>query len=436
MWSTRGKGVGNRGANYGNTRNNIHNNNYNNNHNNNHNNHPNRGKYPHDTGHKNVEKSYQQKHIAIVVPKWGLNELVPYTNDNLIAIKTRLNEAKSKLDPLYARESNEWTQFQNTIDIYKPMRFEIAKGYNAKNVTNAWMKYWEIYNQYGLIGDGPVHAFFNAELPGAALCAFNHYMKTKRPGVVFDWRASSLVQNSDNNALGDTYGLYEMNKSKWVMSGTNNGDATVMDNILDFAAQIGPDSSFGGVDLYSHDAGIDVSDDFNEQETANAKIHLGCAIAGFMTLKPGGNFVAKQYTFFETLTWNLIIIYSQLFDEFYICKPLTSRPYNSEVYLVGKGFKGFDEKIKTILVDKLMNFNMNPVLGTVPIEIMSEIERAARIIFVQQYNFIEENIKLFSQYKLNNLRVGLEQLKHDRKTAWLKCYPVGSIKDFDQLPSK
>ena len=143
-------------------------------------------------------------------------------------------------------------------------------------------------------------AFFNAELPGAALCAFNHYAHTV--GLNPTWYASSLVDPT-SGALGDDYGLYEKNRENWLMTDKNNGDITIAANINDFAARIPP------ICLYSHDAGIDVSCDFNNQEMLNAKIHFGCAIAGLKTLSLGGMFIAKQYTLFETFTWNLILLY-------------------------------------------------------------------------------------------------------------------------------
>jgi hypothetical protein len=69
------------------------------------------------------------------------------------------------------------------------------------------------------------------------------------------------------------------------------------------------------------------------------KLHLGCSIVGLETLRPGGSFVTKQYTLYEENTKNLVEIYAEFFDEFYLVKPVTSRPYNSESYFVGLGFK-------------------------------------------------------------------------------------------------
>jgi hypothetical protein len=101
--------------------------------------------------------------------------------------------------------------------------------------------------------------------------------------------------------------------------------------------------------LYSHDAGVDASSDYNNQETLNAQLHLGCAIAGLEVLAAGGLFIAKQYTAFKPLTRGLIVLYSQLFAEFYLYKPVTSRAANSEVYLIGVKYIGAKAAARTIV---------------------------------------------------------------------------------------
>lgn len=407
---------------------------------------------------KNVKKLTQSEHILLRIPPIDIQPatgITRYSLEDFIELRDKLNSTKSKLDAYYLgskynqKLSRAWSQFQGIIDLYKSLRFEIEKKYNAQLVSNAWLKYYEIYIQYDLVPKKDrVIAFFNAELPGAALCAFNHYMITNSRD--FDWRASSLAPSEENNmaALGDRYGLYENNKDKWLMSltgGGNNGDSTIVSNILDFASKVGPKSPIGGVDIYSHDAGIDVSTDttgnlgFNAQELANAKIHLGCALAGFMTLRPGGSFIAKQYTFFETFTWNLIAIYATLFEEFYLCKPLTSRPYNSEIYLVGKGYKGIPDNIRDQLIDRLNKFDTSPMLspdGLSPK--ISEIRKFAKTVFTQQINFIEENVKLFNKYRfnLNELRSELEPVRNSCISNWLKLYPVKPIDSSQHIKSK
>ena len=70
-----------------------------------------------------------------------------------------------------------------------------------------------------------------------------------------------------------------------------------------------------------------------------APVNVGQIISGILTLKPGGHFITKQYTTFEPITVSVMYALSALFDEFYLCKPQTSRQANSETYLIGKGFR-------------------------------------------------------------------------------------------------
>ena len=74
--------------------------------------------------------------------------------------------------------------------------------------------------------------------------------------------------------------------------------------------------------------------------------------------------MAAQFTCYETLSWNLIIIYASLFEELYMSKPVSSRPRNSEVYVVGKGFKGLPDKLRNILQIRLQEkeFRWHPLL--------------------------------------------------------------------------
>ena len=422
-----------------------------------------------------IPKMFQQKHLQVrIVVAAGTYEptvdtIKSYSMQELMPLRTLLEETKSKLDVFYlqsktdTKAASQWGQFQGIVDTYKELRDIVTADYNAQTVTNAWLKYYEIYHQYNIVPatKKTYLAFFNAELPGAALCAFNHFTKTMRPGVQADWRASSLApppSDDTTTVLGDSYGLYKHNKARWLMkirtSTTddigNNGDATVPKNLEDLAVTIGPTSTLGGVDLYSHDAGIDVSSQndgtlgFNQQEQANAKIHLGCALAGFMTLRVGGDFVAKQYTFFETFTWNLILLYAGLFDEFYICKPLCSRPYNSEIYLVGKGFRGISKGLVDVFFSRLGSdtFTLDPFIPADAVKqlyplAVADVQRAARMIFNQQISFLNENVRLYDRYRdrLQALRGGLRQAKQERIREWIATYPLKTIADADQLRS-
>lgn len=400
-----------------------------------------------DTNTKN-HISYQHNHIKIRIPSTPAlivnSGISKYRLDDLDAIMTSLNQTKTKFDSL---QYNIIGSIFSKIDMYVPLKSMIEERYNARFVTNAWLKFWEIYSEYDMITKDNSFVFLNAELPGAALEALNQYIRCHKQWT-YNWVASSLVSSAEKSALGDSYGLFEHNRSHWLMNlpnekvkYNNDGDVTNPNNILDFGKKCGPKSSYGGAHLYTHDAGIDPSGDYNNQESMNMFIHLGCAISGFITLRKGGNFIAKQYTLFETLTWNLIILYATLFDEFYLCKPLTSRPANSEIYLIGKGFRGISEDTLDLLMNILKTKNSNPIIDKKYVEsIYDTIEpiiNFAKIVYTQQHTILEECLQF---YKIPNvihkLSKDLYSLRMARCDNWLKLYPLSSIKDDQVLQSK
>lgn len=272
--------------------------------------------------------------------------LARYERDGLTDLEESLNRAKDLLNGL---DENTIVEYQRNSPLGQ-LRLDVRQKYGAQHVTNAWLKYWELATMVQKHIRPNTKFFFNAEFPGSGILALNHFYYAKYGKPLTSWMASSYVpqeRSSSNTILEDSYGIYKMNREKWVMTRTNNGDMRNVDNIIDLcsrfnAEECGRKSSKApsGFDFYMHDAGIDVSSDYNSQEAKNITLHLGCALAGFVLLRPGGVFVAKQYTFFKTISWQLILLYATLFENFYIVKPVASRAANSEIYLVGLGYRG------------------------------------------------------------------------------------------------
>ena len=262
-----------------------------------------------------------------------------YKIKKLEEIKQRVSQTKSKLDADFTKHvfGKYWKEF----DPFKNEKIIVAKLGNTCNVSNAWIKCYEIINHFGLIpqnidSDTFLH-FDNAAFPGSFVLSAHHYINTN-----FDWKhkyrwvASSLLDRNDENRapLEDKYKLYENYQSNWLMTNKNNGDVLVENNQKDFNKRIG-----GKVDLYTSDLGFDVSSDYNNQELIQAPANIGQILSGLLTLKKGGCFITKQYSTFEPITVSIMYAAASFFDEFYICKPYSSREANSETYLVGKGFK-------------------------------------------------------------------------------------------------
>ena len=375
--------------------------------------------------------SFDVKNIKDYDPDYILNEVLmyePYRLKSIEKIKEQLNMEKDKIPSgkIYETVSRDLRLSHFTEE-------KIRTKYNGEHVTRAWMKCYELLSFYELISpkDGEVVAFLNAELPGAFICALNHMMKTRYKNVKFNWFASSLVPEKGVNALQDTYNIWKNNKSHWLMNVNskdnndpkspnyfNNGDVTNINNIKNFSFKL-PKK----VQLYTHDAGIDVTDDPNNQEILNAKIHLGCAISAFATLDKGGNFIGKQYTFFEPITISLIFIYSALFKEFFICKPTSSGGTNSEIYLIGKEFLGIDQNLLKFLFCKLENFDtigMKPMLPEKEVIRLyyPYVKKWTSELSNMQISFIQESIKIY-QMPINILKLTLPY-KMKYEDNWFK----------------
>lgn len=346
--------------------------------------------------------------------------------NDLFAMKFNLEVAKTEIDK-YATHRNYQTVW-NSTDLYGYLKWDL-KNYDAQFVTNAWIKYYELWNIIKPRKD-IINIFCNAELPGASISAFNHYCDTH--DLKYHWWASSYMPDGVGTMLGDTYGIFKANRNNWLMNEKNNGDCTVLKNLLDFEKRIGPESEIGGMDLYSHDAGLDISpEEYNKQEEKNTHLHLGCALAGFLTLRRNGNFVAKQYTYFTKLNIELIVLYSTMFEKFYITKPLTSRPYNSEIYLVGLKFIGMPDTVRKLLEDRVSNFHFGDLLNDAFIcestyqQILKSLD-----IFKNQILYINQNVGLLAKninnkyYKKNNFKAQAKKLI----AAWIKNNPISPLK--------
>ena len=214
-------------------------------------------------------------------------------------------------------------------------------------------------------------------------------------------------------------------------------------------ARFGTDAVASGASLYTSDAGIDVGGDFNRQEELTALLNYGQVLCGVLALAPGGHLVTKQYTFFTPFSRSLIALLAALFDELYIVKPLTSRPSNSEIYLVGKGFRGVDAALAAALLARLAAYraaadttpcDWTPLLDpTLTADVDAAILRVARTLYGrQQVAFLNEAVDFHARWRgrLDQLGRALSRDARRVQEAWLGENPVRRIRDEHQLRSR
>lgn len=266
----------------------------------------------------------------------------------MVDLRGFLADKKSQLDNIDKKTFDD-VHFYH--DLYTPLKKRIRM-IGAEAVTNAWLKIYEIFTIFDgkIFGpkdeEGKPFSFFDAcSLPGAWVAATHQYIRSNRPDIgAIKWDAESWRGNDE--ALTDTYGIVKANPDRFDFGEAQDGDIQREENLLHW------EKKFAGRDLSISDCGISVTEDYNMQESMNAKLNYAQTLLGLLLVKKGGSVIFKTYTSFEPSSRSLLYILSSVFDEFYLVKPLTSRPGNSEVYMVGLGFRGVSSDYK----NKMMEF--------------------------------------------------------------------------------
>eukprot|EP01088_Endostelium_zonatum_P005092 TRINITY_DN1652_c0_g1_i3.p1 TRINITY_DN1652_c0_g1~~TRINITY_DN1652_c0_g1_i3.p1 ORF type:complete len:640 (-),score=183.31 TRINITY_DN1652_c0_g1_i3:18-1937(-) len=137
-----------------------------------------------------------------------------------------------------------------------------------------------------------------------------------------------------------------------------DGDGNILKtaNIEHFAEQcIRESGDYKGVDLVTADGGAPFEGDENLQEEKMKQLILCQFLTPLFILKAHGTFVCKLFDIFTPFTCGLIYLFYLLFDSISIVLPHTSRPANSERYIICRGMKeerntGLREEVKKYLV--------------------------------------------------------------------------------------
>ena len=128
---------------------------------------------------------------------------------------------------------------------------------------------------------------------------------------------------------------------------------------------------------------------------------------------------------------------ASLFEETYITKPKTSRPLNSEIYLVGKRFKGISNELAKALLDRCEAYKTLDKWPTtwgsllqpaVLAKVDADILLAAQGVHgEQQVTFLNEIVEAFRIKNFENV------YETSAQEAWLKENPVLAISKDENL---
>ena len=121
--------------------------------------------------------------------------------------KNEAEEMSHSLEKYYENNKESWEHFLKRADVYAQLKYDIKKRFNGQFVNNSWLKFHEIVNEYELlpkseeeIGDN-FNVFLNAELPGSAASALNHYIKAQGKSLIGKLQAFVLKRQMAMNTV-------------------------------------------------------------------------------------------------------------------------------------------------------------------------------------------------------------------------------------------
>lgn len=131
----------------------------------------------------------------------------------------------------------------------------------------------------------------------------------------------------------------------------DNGDLTDPKTIRIFGGEMREKAH-----LVTADGGFEW-DNENTQEQEAFPLIIGQILSALTLQKPGGNFVCKLFESYSMTTSKLIYLLNGVYDTVYLIKPYTSRPSNSEKYIVCKGFNPSEKTLDSLKrnLEKLLN---------------------------------------------------------------------------------
>lgn len=290
--------------------------------------------------------------LALPTLEWVYMPHSPSEQEKQLVLKQRaVGQVGKETWSTHTYQSNPWPH----------LRRALKHRYKLKFLSNAWLKTNEMFHKFVLKNiDRTVSGTFthmdNASLPGGNILCIDHILRTKTK-LKYEWYASSLLENKDNKALGDTYRLWERFPSRVLMEG-HNGDVSKSKVIEAITEQLNCKLS-EGVDLFTSDLGRETIED---AERVLGPATLGQIVLGMSITKKGGTMIMKQqYVGFSPFSKSYIRLLQGCADQVSLYKPVPSPMRNSEIYIIVEGYHGVSQKILTTLLSFVEKWRPVPI---------------------------------------------------------------------------
>ena len=323
----------------------------------------------------------------------------------IVSINNTLNlllvDEKNKIDKYYD-VWDKYKRFTNDYEfIYSSNDGKYKSVINCNKISRSYFKLWEILNEYPLINKNinEIKIANIAEAPGGFIEAICDYIEKNTTNIKSSLYGISLLNNSRSVPTWKIKNSY-LKKYNIILNSNlnNNGDIYIYKNIENYINTTGKNSC----ELITCDGGFDINKDYEHQEMLLNKLLLCETYLIIKLQKNHGNSVIKCFDLFNDDSIRIIYILSLFYDSISIIKPLSSRPANSEKYLLCESFNESNLSINNDVIEKLHNYlycNGQVLDIIIPTDIKWSIVQYNIYYTNRQMYYIHNTINLIEKYK-------------------------------------
>tara|TARA_B110000261_G_scaffold162424_1_gene205980 strand:+ start:318 stop:1436 length:1119 start_codon:yes stop_codon:yes gene_type:complete len=326
-------------------------------------------------------KNKEECEIQIYDSCVNLNNML---NDNLTSWKNKINDNKN------------WDVAKRISNTFE---FIFSSGYNKVNVSKkkpisrSYFKLWEIMHDFDLMKPG-IQTAHIAEGPGGFIeCICDYVTKYN----ITTHTIYGITLSSSNNKKIPSWKIprWILNKHNVNLYDIDDGNIYNMRTINNFINFVG----YNSCSLVTSDGGFDFSADFNNQELHSLKLMICEIFIGLNIQKSYGNMLVKVFDLFSIRTIKLISLCSEFYESFIILKPQTSRPANSEKYILFQNYNNilFNNHKKNLMIlkstiehDDLTIFDTYSVIK----DVIVGVTKFNVIYTSSQIHFLDKTLKL------------------------------------------
>jgi len=328
--------------------------------------------------------------------------------DNYILSKDDMKKlfiTKNKIDKYYNNNDydNCWDVIKKSTNPYEMIYITNKKERNKSvsrydPLSRSYFKMiemgWEFCKKE-LSTNKPITTAHLAEGPGGFIEAITTMRKNKNDRIF----GMTLVSNSKEvPGWKKSWYFLSNNQNVNILKGIDGtGNLYNIDNHIYMENRIGNDKAL----IITGDGGFDFSVNFNQQEFQAQKLIFAQVILALSIQEIDGCFICKLFDTYSFVSNQILFLLMCCYRDVILFKPKTSRPANSEKYVICKGFNGISSsniyKLRCVL-DKWNHLPKNTyvlsLFDNIPYNYLSVMKHINKLIQNEQTNYIESTICL------------------------------------------